>query len=70
LTYDYGKLDEAERLVEEAVELWKRKLGPEHSKTKMGLTYLAGLYHRQGEFEEAETMMKEFIRIRKVVTAR
>lgn len=49
-------LDEAEKLVAETAELWKRKLGPEHLKTKMGLTYLVGLYHRQGKFEEVKTV--------------
>jgi tetratricopeptide (TPR) repeat protein len=54
-----GKLAEAEPLLREALEVFRRKLGNEHPGTLKSINYLGLLLRAQGEYDEAEALLRE-----------
>jgi tetratricopeptide (TPR) repeat protein len=53
-----GRNEEAELLLQRALEIRERVLGPEHPDTADSLNNLAELYRAQGRFEEAERLTR------------
>ena len=60
--YDQGKYDEAEKMFEESLAIYKKMLGDEHPVVADSLNNLASLYENQGKYDEAEKMYKESLR--------
>jgi CHAT domain-containing protein len=58
-----GEYAKAEPLLKEALRIWQKVLGPEHSDTATGLDNLAGLYRAMGEYAKGEPLLKEALRI-------
>jgi len=59
LLYDQGKLDEAEPLMREALEMKRRTLGDSHPDTLSSINNLGLLLKGQGKLSEAEPLMRE-----------
>jgi tetratricopeptide (TPR) repeat protein len=51
-----GRYEEAERLYQQALEVWEEKLGPKHPDTLATVKGLALVYQSQGRYEEAERL--------------
>ena len=49
-----GKLDEAEPLLQDALDSRRRLIGEENPSTLIGMNDLASLFHQQGKLAEAE----------------
>jgi tetratricopeptide (TPR) repeat protein/tRNA A-37 threonylcarbamoyl transferase component Bud32 len=62
-----GKNDEAEALLNEALQAQRRLLGPEHSDTLYSLTNLAAVYRTQGKYEQAAALQIQILAIRRRV---
>jgi tetratricopeptide (TPR) repeat protein len=54
LYYSQGKYDEAEPLYVECLALRKAILGTSHRNTLISMNNLAGLYRRQGKYDQAK----------------
>ena len=59
-----GKYAKAEPLLQEALRIYRKVLGPEHPDTVTSLDNLAGLYWTMGEYAKAEPLFQEALRIR------
>jgi len=59
-----GEYGPAERHLQQAVEICRRLLGPEHERTLASMTNLATAISRQGRFHEAERMQAQVLQIR------
>src|SRR5262245_12632288 len=59
-----GKYDEALSLVERALEIRERLLGPEHREVAAGIDSLAGVYSDRGEYVKAEPLYLRALAIR------
>ena len=59
LLKDGGKLDEAEPLLREAVDGYRKKLGDQHSDTLNAIRDLALLLKDRGKLDEAESLFRE-----------
>jgi tetratricopeptide (TPR) repeat protein len=55
------RTDEAIPFARRALAIWDKTVGREHRDYVMGLTNLAGVYCDTGQFEEAETLLKQSI---------
>ena len=53
---DQGKLDEAEKMYQRALEGYEKALGPDHTSTLNTINNLGLLYADQGKLDEAEKM--------------
>ena len=53
---DQGKLGEAEKMYQRALEGYEKALGPEHTSTLITVNNLGLLYADQGKLGEAEKM--------------
>jgi len=58
-----GKLDDAEPLLKQAMEVDARVYGRDHPEVATDLNNLAGLYESQGKYDEANRLGKEALRI-------
>jgi tetratricopeptide (TPR) repeat protein len=61
---DSGKLDEAIRLAERALEIRERLLGTEHPDVAASIDNLAGIYAGRGEYVKASPLFKRALDIR------
>ncbi len=59
-----GDYAEAEPLLQRALTISEKTLGPEHPETAAGLNNLAGLYIGQGRYAEAEPLLQRVLAIR------
>jgi len=62
-----GEYAKAESLLQEALRIDRKVLGPEHADTASSLDNLAKLYHLMGEYPKAEPLLREALRIRRKV---
>ena len=62
-----GEYPKAEPLVQEALRIFRKVLGPEHPDTVQSLNNLASLDQAMGEFAKAETLYQEALRTRQKV---
>ena len=62
-----GHYSEAEMLYKQALEIWKKALGPDHPDVAQSLNNLAALYYHQGYYSEAEPLLKQALEIMKNV---
>ena len=62
-----GEYAKAEPLLQEALEVQEKVLGPEHPATATSLNNLAVLYGAMGEYAKAEPLYQEALRIRQKV---
>ncbi|KAN0072275.1 HET domain containing protein [Elaphomyces granulatus] len=53
---DQGKLDEAEKMYQRALQGYEKALGPDHTSTLLTVNNLGNLYADQGKLDEAEKM--------------
>jgi tetratricopeptide (TPR) repeat protein len=58
-----GRYEEAEPLLQRALEIREKVLGPEHPNTAQGLNNLAVLYDEQGRYEGAEPLHQRALEI-------
>jgi DNA-binding NarL/FixJ family response regulator len=65
--YERGLYTEAEPLLERALAIRERVLGPEHPETGETLNNLARLYLQQGRYTEAEPLFQRALSIRERV---
>ncbi len=61
--YNRGQYQEAEPLIQRALEIRERVLGPEHPDTAQSLNSLALLYWHQGKDEQAEPLIQRALAI-------
>jgi tetratricopeptide (TPR) repeat protein len=59
-----GKDEQAEPLLQRALAICEKQLGPEHPSTAQSLNNLAGFYDEQGKYEQAEPLYKHALQIR------
>jgi len=59
-----GKYEDAEGLVQKAVEVNRRKLGQDHSETAKSMQVMAELHMAKGQYSEAEPLAKRALGIR------
>lgn len=64
---DMGRYQESEQLLDEALPIMNRTLGPEHPFTIKARSNLADVYDREGRFAEAEQITRELLEIRRRV---
>ena len=64
---EQGRVEEAEALLEEAVALARRVVGPEHPDTLRILGRLPSVYEKSGKAERAESLEREVLAIRRKV---
>ncbi len=62
--YRARKYDEARPLVEHALEIREKALGPEHPAVAVSLNNLANLYHNKGDYTRAEPLHQRALGIR------
>ena len=62
-----GEYAKAEPLLQEALRIRQKVLGPEHPDTATSLNNLAALYQAMGEYAKAEPLYQEALRIRQKV---
>ena len=62
-----GEYAKAEPLLQEALRIRQKVLGPEHPDTAKSLNNLAALYQDMGEYAKAEPLYQEALRIRQKV---
>jgi Flp pilus assembly protein TadD len=55
---DLGRLDEAEPLIRQALDLCQKVLGPEHPNTLIALSNLGDVLARRGRLEDAEKLLR------------
>ena len=60
-----AEYDRAELLFREAVEVYRRQLGPEHPITATGLNNLGITLYRKGDFAAAEPLLREALRLQR-----
>ena len=53
---DQGKLDEAEKMYQRALQGYEKAWGPDHTSTLATVNNLGNLYADQGKLDEAEKM--------------
>ena len=58
-----GRYQEAIPFAKEALRLSEREFGPAHQNTGSTLDNLAGFYHAQGSYAEAETLYRRALAI-------
>jgi tetratricopeptide (TPR) repeat protein len=58
LYYHQGRYEEAEPLLQRALDIVEKVRGPEHPNTATSLNNLAELYYAQGRYEEAERLTR------------
>ena len=58
-----GQLDEAERLLRDAIAVWRRTLGPEHANLARSLSNLAELHQVKGEPEQSEAAFRQALAV-------
>jgi tetratricopeptide (TPR) repeat protein len=56
-----GRREEALKLLEEVLPLSRKVLGPEHSDTLLAMNNLAGAYHIERRYPEAEPLYREHL---------
>ena len=56
LLQDMGRLEEAETLLRESLDMRRSQLGPEHPKAKKSLESLRSLLQAMGRSEDAEAL--------------
>ncbi|MEL6556322.1 MAG: tetratricopeptide repeat protein [Cyanobacteria bacterium J06621_11] len=61
---EQGRYDEAEPLLQQAVEIRQTELGKHHPSTASSLNNLALLYVSQGRYDEAEPLLQQAVEIR------
>ena len=61
--FNAGNYEKAEPLMEEALNITRENLGPDHPDYTIRLNNLAQLYQEMGCFEQAELMMNEVIQV-------
>jgi len=62
--FERGRYAEAAPLLERALAIWEKALGPEHPDAAIGLNNLAQLYRAQGRYAEAEPLYQRALAIR------
>ena len=62
-----GEYPKAEPLLQEALRIRQKVLGPEHPDTALSLNNLGGLYRVMGQYDKAEPLFQEALRIRQKV---
>jgi tetratricopeptide (TPR) repeat protein len=55
---DQGKLDQAEKMYQRALQGWEKSLGPDHASTITTVNSLGNLHIRQSKLDEAEKMFQ------------
>jgi tetratricopeptide (TPR) repeat protein len=60
-----GRYNQAEPLLEQALELKKRLLGEDHPDVATTLNNLAGLYESQGRYNQAEPLLEQALQLTK-----
>ena len=65
LLQDLGRLDEAELLCRECLEIERKTLGPEHPEVAISLNNLGKLLRSQGRLDEAEPLFRQSLEIRR-----
>ena len=65
-----GELDEAATLYLETLQAWEHHYGPESPTAAMGLQSLAGVYQKQGRYDEARALLVRAVRIGGLAGAR
>jgi tetratricopeptide (TPR) repeat protein len=68
--YSAGKLPEAVPLVQRALAIREKALGPEHPDVAASLDALAGLYRAQGQYRDAERPYRRALAIREKTLGR
>src|SRR6266487_1285531 len=58
-----GHYTKAEPLLQRALKIWERALGPEHPRTSTALNNLALLYHAVGDYGKAEPLLQLALKI-------
>ncbi len=64
---EQGRLDEAEQLVSQVLELRKNVLGEKHPDTIIAIANLASTWHQQGRLDEAEQLKSQVLELQKNV---
>ena len=64
-----GRLDEAEKLTVQVMEIRKEKLGADHPSTLTSMANLAETYGEQGRLDEAEKLIVQVIEIQEKLEA-
>ena len=52
-----GKLEQAKDYFQQALEIWKTQLGPNHVEVASCCNNLAGVYHKIGKLEQARIII-------------
>lgn len=60
---DFGRYDEAETLLTEALSLYERALGPEHLDVAMTLNTLGAVKLHKGQYAQSESLLKKALAI-------
>src|SRR2546425_11282120 len=68
--YSSGKFPEAIPLVQRALAIQEKALGPEHADVGASLDALAGLYRAQGQYRDAERLYRRALAIREKTLGR
>jgi CHAT domain-containing protein/Tfp pilus assembly protein PilF len=63
--YRAGKYDESHPLVERALEIRRKELGPEHLDVAQSMNNLGNIYYYKGEYEKAELLYQDSLALRK-----
>ena len=61
--YRAGKYAQAVPLLQRALAIQEKALGPEHPDVALSLNNLAGLYHAQGRYADAEPLLRRALEI-------
>ena len=64
MLYELGQYAEAEPLLQRALQIREKALGPEHPDVATSLNNLAVLYRAQGRYAEAEPLYQRALKIR------
>ena len=62
-----AQLSHAEDILNQALAIWERVLGPDHPDTATSCNNLAAVYHAQGRYSEAEPLHQRALAIRERV---
>jgi CHAT domain-containing protein len=62
--YIAGEHDEARPLIERALEILGKELGPEHLDVAQSLNFLANIYYRKADYAKAEPLYRRALAIR------
>jgi tetratricopeptide (TPR) repeat protein len=63
----HGKYEAAGEIYQQALELSKKVLGPEHQNTLMSMNNLAAVLRRQGKYEAAEEIDRRALELSKKI---